>query len=125
MSAFIWWWTLSSSLCLLIASIVARGAFGTGGTGSTQLINIAFVVYWILLGLMQWKVLTPYISNAYVWGLVTIVGGIASSILLAAGWALAFGFALRNASLFRSSNWEHPISANRLDGKLPIEISTT
>ena len=102
MSAFIWWWTLSSSICSIIAALVARGAFGTG---STQLIHLAFIVYWISLGLVQWKVLTPYISNAYVWGLVTIVGGIISSFLLAAGWALALGFYFRNVtSLFGSSN---------------------
>jgi ankyrin repeat protein len=96
MSAFIWWWTLSSSLCLIITAIIARSAFGGD---STQLIPIAFIVYWISLGLVQWKVLNRYISNAYAWGLVTIVGGIISSFLLVAGWALAFGFLLRNFSL--------------------------
>ncbi|MEM7595201.1 MAG: ankyrin repeat domain-containing protein [Cyanobacteria bacterium P01_A01_bin.83] len=101
MSAFIWWWTLSSSLCSLIAAIIARGAFGTG---STQLIYIAFIVYWILLGLVQWKMLNPYISNAYIWGLVTIVGGIICSLLLAAGLVLALGFPLRNVSFSLGSS---------------------
>ena len=101
MSAFILWWTIGSSFCSIVAAIVARGAFGTG---STQLIHTAFIVYWILLGLVQWKILTPYISNAYVWGLVTIVGGIVSSFLLAVGCFLAFGFIIRNSSLFHNSS---------------------
>ncbi|WP_036487969.1 ankyrin repeat domain-containing protein [Myxosarcina sp. GI1] len=102
MSAFIWLWVLSSSLCSIITAVIARNAFGTG---SSQLIQIAFVVYWISLGLVQWKVLNPYISNAYIWGLVTIVGGIISSFLLVAGWAVALGFFLRNVSFpFGSSN---------------------
>ena len=93
---FIALWTLCSSLCTLVAAIIAKQSFGTG---SPKFIAIGLVVYWILLGLGQWQLLKSYITNAYNWGLTTIIGGIGCSFLMGLGFFLAFYFWLRNGNI--------------------------
>lgn len=93
---FIALWTLCSSLCTLVAAIIAKQSFGTG---STRFVEIGLVVYWILLGLVQWQLLKPYITDAYNWGLTTIIGGIGCSFLMGLGFFLAFYFWIRNSNI--------------------------
>ncbi|MGL5872800.1 MAG: hypothetical protein ACRC2R_10610 [Xenococcaceae cyanobacterium] len=92
---FLQWWTLGSSLCSAIAATIVLLSFRFQ---PWKFIGIAIVTYWILLGLVQWQLLKPYISRAYLWGLVTIVGGIVSNCLLALAFFLILSFLLRNAS---------------------------
>ena len=94
-------WTLCSSLCTLVAAIIIAKPFF--GTGSPKFIGFALVVYWILLGLGQWQLLKPYITNAYNWALTTIIGGIICCFLLGLGFSLAFYFWLRNGQIISLS----------------------
>ena len=84
MSSFALLWTLSSSLFFLIPAIIFRLA-------SLELLfkPVVLVVTadWILLGLVQWRLLNPYLTNAYTWGVVTIVSGIIISVL----WVITIG----------------------------------
>ncbi|MDJ0596976.1 MAG: hypothetical protein QNJ72_44630 [Pleurocapsa sp. MO_226.B13] len=97
--AFIFLWSIGSSLCSIIAATIARKSFGINGTGSTQSIGLLLVIYWILLSLLQWQLLKPYVNNAYDWGWVTILGGIFCCFLLILGFYCAFYFWWRNASI--------------------------
>lgn len=113
MLAFTVWWTLSSSLCCVIASIIARQSFLKNRDG---FIFITLIVYWILLGLVQWQLLNPHISNAYIWGLVTIEGGIVSSFLLILGLRTISNILCKNISFIpllggsKSNQWEFLLS---------------
>ena len=94
-------WTLCSSLCTLVAAIIIAKPFF--GTNSPKFIGIGIVVYWILLGIGQWQLLKPYITNAYNWGLTTILGGIICCFLIGLGFFLAFYFWFRNAQIISLS----------------------
>lgn len=96
MSVFILWWTLCSSLCSAIATTIAMGS--CLATQSFKFIPITIVIYWISLGIVEWKLLSPHISKAYSWGLLTIVGGIISSLLIGLVVILILGFLLRDFS---------------------------
>lgn len=101
MLSFFVLWSLVSSLCYVIAIffareiIVSKLPFG--------LVTIAFIliiiVYWVLLGLLQCKLLLDaHLPNANIWRLTTIFGGTISSILVVAGFSLAFYFTFKTMS---------------------------
>jgi hypothetical protein len=87
MSTFVLLWTLSSSIFFLIPAIIFKLA-------SLELlfknVILLLTVDWILLGLVQWRLLNPYLTNAYTWGVVTIASGIIISVLwvmtISLGW---------------------------------------
>lgn len=81
MSAFIIAWTFSSSLFFLVPAIIFRLGFIDV---SARSVSIILVLHWILLGLIQWLILKPYISNARTWCLVNMIGGSIMSCLLTA-----------------------------------------
>ena len=90
-------WTLCSSLCFLGAVIITKQSFATN---SFEFIGVGIIVHCILLGLVQWKMLKPYIANAYNWGLTTIVCGIVCYFsLLILGSYLAFYIWLENSNI--------------------------
>lgn len=84
MSNFVFLWTLSSSLFFLIPAIIFR-------LGSLEFLfqSVALVVSadWILLGLVQWRLLHSTLANAYIWGIVTIISG----ILVSGLWLITIG----------------------------------
>jgi hypothetical protein len=84
MSTFALLWTLSSSLFFLIPAIIFKLA-------SLELLFKSVVLIltadWILLGLVQWRLLNPYLTNAYTWGVVTIISG----IIISAFWVITIG----------------------------------
>jgi hypothetical protein len=55
-----------------------------------QSVALVLTADWILLGLAQWRLLNPYLANAYTWGVVTIVGGTIISGL----WIITIGLGL-------------------------------
>lgn len=93
---FTFLWILCSSFCVLIGSIIAKQSFGTN---SDKFAVIGIIICWTLLGLVQWQLLKPYLSNSYIWGLAIIVGGIIYFSLLGAGFYLAFYFLFRNGEI--------------------------
>jgi hypothetical protein len=97
MSTFVLLWTLSSSLFFLIPAIIFRLA-------SLELlfkpVVLVITADWILLGLVQWRLLNPYLSKAYTWGVVTIVSGIIISVL----WVITIGLGLFIFGLTAFSN---------------------
>jgi ankyrin repeat protein len=103
MSVFLFWWMLGASLCSAIAAIIVTGSLAAK---SLQFIPFALLIYWISLGIVEWKLLSPHISGAYQWGLLTIVGGIIGSCLLAGAFLLISAFLLRDFSIvgFGGSN---------------------
>ncbi|MGL5871184.1 MAG: ankyrin repeat domain-containing protein, partial [Xenococcaceae cyanobacterium] len=92
MSVFLFWWTLGSSLCSAIAATIA----GSLATRSLKFIPITIVIYWISLGIVEWKLLRPYISGADRWGLLTIVGGTVGSCLIGLVSFFLLGFLLKD-----------------------------
>ncbi|MGL5834721.1 MAG: ankyrin repeat domain-containing protein, partial [Waterburya sp.] len=68
-------------------------------TQSFKFIPITLIIYWISLGIVEWKLLSPHISKAYSWGLLTIVGGIIGFCLIGLVYGLILLFLLRNASV--------------------------
>jgi ankyrin repeat protein len=99
MSVFLFWWTLGSSFCSAIAATIATGFLATLALKFKFIpIPITIVIYWILLGIVEWKLLSPYISGADRWGLLTIVGGIIGSCLIGLVSFFLFGFLLKDFS---------------------------
>lgn len=99
MSAFIRLWTILSALCsiilcYLIPVIIKRKL--PMGEELIFLITLA-IAYWISLGLIQSQLLKSYIQNAYLWGLITIIGGIAGSFLVAIGLMSASAIVIMRA----------------------------
>lgn len=78
-SDFLFWWVFGLILCQIFAATLAGLALAAK---SPKFMEIAVVAYWILLGIMQWRLLKPYVCWAYQWGLVTTVSGILSSWLI-------------------------------------------
>ena len=77
-SDFLFWWVFGLILCQIFAMAVV----GLTLAAKSKFLNIGIVAYWILLGIMQWRLLNPYVSWAYQWGLVTTVSGILSFWLI-------------------------------------------
>ena len=59
-SDLLFWWVFGLILCQIFAGAVAALA-----AKSKKFLEIAVVAYWILLGIMQWRLLNPYVSWAY------------------------------------------------------------
>ena len=95
MPYFITLWILYSLFCSIIAAIISK--LGTVN-GSVDFVGIAIIIHWILLGLGQWKLLDSHIPNAYAWGILTIVGGIISCFVIAAGLLSTFYILFKDAS---------------------------
>ncbi len=95
MSVFLLRWTLGSSLCSALAATIGTGSLATQ---SLKFVPITIVIYWISLGIVEWKLLSRHISKAYQWGLLTIVGGIVCSCLVGLLSVLILSFVLRGFS---------------------------
>ena len=99
MLAFIWLWTIFSALCSTILCYIILAIVEGKIPVEAELISLvrSAIAYWISLGLIQWQLLKSQIQNAYFWGLITTLGGIAGSFLVTIGLMSASGIVIMRA----------------------------